>query len=174
MKPPLLVPRTRSPPRSSLSVPRRLRSPPFKMSLSPPVWWQHPNRERLDRRSHLQRRWRQRHVAITTNAVNVTVGASSVSMTGSSPFQVTGVEAVNLTGGAAAQTFDISAWTAGGSINGAGGSDTLVMTKDTDMTLTNGGFTYGTATTKFWTLASIESAGPHRRCQCELLEGEHL
>ncbi len=33
-----------------------------------------------------------------------------------------------------------------------------ILTKDTDMTLTNGGLTYGTTTTKFWTLASIEVA----------------
>jgi Ca2+-binding RTX toxin-like protein len=68
------------------------------------------------------------------------------------------VEAVNLAGGAAAQTFDISAWNSGGSLNGAGGNDTLVVSKDTDMTLTNGGLTYGTSSTKFWTLASIEIA----------------
>src|SRR5207237_4457794 len=43
----------------------------------------------------------------------------------------------NLTGGAAANTFTVSGWTGTGTMTGAGGSDTIIASKDTDFTLAN-------------------------------------
>jgi autotransporter-associated beta strand protein len=97
-------------------------------------------------------------ISVTSNASTFTLTDTSLN-TGLAvgAWSLGSIEIANLIGGTAAQTFNITDWTKGGSINGATGNDTLVMSKDTDMALTNAGFTYGlTGATKFWTLNSIE------------------
>jgi Ca2+-binding RTX toxin-like protein len=49
------------------------------------------------------------------------------------------IDAIILTGGAGNNSFDVSAWTANVplTLNGGGGSDTVIATNDTNMTLTN-------------------------------------
>lgn len=60
-----------------------------------------------------------------------------------SPFKISGgiqpsIDVVNLTGGLGSNTFDLSGWTKTSTITGGGGiGDKIVVTRDTDFTLTN-------------------------------------
>jgi hypothetical protein len=52
---------------------------------------------------------------------------------------LSGITVANLAGGPSNTTFTVSAWSGHGSINGGGGTDTIVATKDADFTLSNTG-----------------------------------
>jgi Ca2+-binding RTX toxin-like protein len=49
----------------------------------------------------------------------------------------------------------VTGWTRGGSLTGSGGTDRVILSHNSDMTLTTGGLTYGSGS---WTLSSIDAA----------------
>ncbi len=59
-------------------------------------------------------------------------------------FALSGIDSVNLSGGASNNLFDVSGWTGSGSITGGGGSDTLSANRDSNMTLADSQFSYST------------------------------
>ncbi|HEY9171448.1 MAG TPA: Calx-beta domain-containing protein [Verrucomicrobiae bacterium] len=68
-----------------------------------------------------------------------------------------GIEIVNLTGGAGANTFTLTGWTGKGSINGGGGLDTVVWAADANFILTDASLTMSLASGPVL-LTSIEIA----------------
>ena len=60
---------------------------------------------------------------VTLDDTTLAIGAQSISLGGT-------FESASLTGGGAANTFTVSGWTGEGSVDGGGGSDTVVLTKD--------------------------------------------
>ena len=66
------------------------------------------------------------------------------------------MEVATLTGGAADNSFTVSGWSGTGTLDGAGGTDSVVATNDVDFTLTN--TSLARTTLGALTLASIESA----------------
>ena len=56
---------------------------------------------------------------------------------------LSGIEAADLTGGASANTFDVSTWAGAGSLTGVGGNDTVAATKNANFVLTNASLTAG-------------------------------
>ncbi len=67
------------------------------------------------------------------------------------------IEVVNLTGGAGANVFTLTGWTGKGSLNGAGGIDTVVWAADANFTLTNASLAMSLASGPM-ALSSIERA----------------
>jgi Ca2+-binding RTX toxin-like protein len=95
-------------------------------------------------------------LVVTSNAATFTLANSSLNMTGlSSPWSLTSIEVARLTGSAAANEFNVTGWTRGGSLTGSGGTDRVILSHNSDMTLTTGGLTYGSGS---WTLSSIDAA----------------
>ncbi len=75
-------------------------------------------------------------LAVVADA-NQTLSNTQV-VVGSGTTKFTNIATVSLTGGASANTFDVSAWTGNSvQINGGGGSDTLVSKDNADFTLTD-------------------------------------
>src|SRR4029077_11485656 len=68
---------------------------------------------------------------------NFTLTDTSLSATGGPSLTLAGIGTANLTGGTSANTFTVTGWTGGGMVTGGGGSDTVVLTKDADFTLTD-------------------------------------
>ena len=95
-------------------------------------------------------------VAVTPDA-NFTLTDSSLAVSGAYTLNLSSVEIANLTGGGSANTFTVSGWTGTGTLNGAGGTDSVIATNDvTTITLTDASLArtgLGTLT-----LASIDSA----------------
>jgi hypothetical protein len=71
---------------------------------------------------------------------------------------LTSVELASLNGGPSTNQFDVSARTTPAALNGGGGQDVLVHTRDADVTLTNNALTVTAARNNFFSLASIEYA----------------
>ncbi len=94
-------------------------------------------------------------IAATKDA-NFTLTDSSLGTSDGMTLALLAIGTANLTGGASANSFDVSGWTGAGTLDGAGGSDTVVASDDTDFTLANGSLARGGATTL--TLANIEAA----------------
>ncbi len=74
---------------------------------------------------------------IASNNVDFVLTNSTLARTGAGTLNLVGMEAANLTGGAAANNFTVTGWTGTGTITGGGGADTITATKDTNFTLTN-------------------------------------
>jgi hypothetical protein len=66
------------------------------------------------------------------------------------------IEVADLTGGASANTFNVGGWTGTGSLNGAGGTDTVAATKNADFTLNSSSLV--TSDGMSLNLTSIEAA----------------
>ncbi len=78
---------------------------------------------------------------VSTKDANVTLTNSSIAASDGLSMTLSGIASAGLTGGASSNTFTVSGWTGKGSVNGGGGSDTIVATKDAGFTLTNGALT---------------------------------
>ena len=63
-------------------------------------------------------------------------------------WKLSGIEQAVLTGGTGNNPFNVSGWTGTGSLTGGGGSDTVVATKNTDMTLSSTALTAGSMSMK--------------------------
>jgi Ca2+-binding RTX toxin-like protein len=66
------------------------------------------------------------------------------------------IDEARITGDSANQTFNLSDWSGGGSINGVSGTDTIILSKDADMTLSTGSLTSYLFNT--WSLSNIDKA----------------
>jgi Ca2+-binding RTX toxin-like protein len=99
----------------------------------------------------------------TGNALLFTSNAAAIDLNpatlvhGANTINHASVQKVTLNGGAAAQNFDVSDWTSGGTINAAGGTDTITLNgkDDASLKLTSGSLSYGA---NKWTFSSIENA----------------
>jgi Ca2+-binding RTX toxin-like protein len=67
---------------------------------------------------------------------NVNFVLTNTGLVGPGTYTLTNLTVANLTGGAGNNSFDISGWTGTGSLTGGGGTDTVVATKNGNMTLT--------------------------------------
>jgi hypothetical protein len=72
-----------------------------------------------------------------TNDANFTIGNSLLQRSGLGDVSLASFENMSLTGGAGNNTFDVSAWTGTGSLDGGAGTDTVRATNNTDFTITN-------------------------------------
>ena len=94
---------------------------------------------------------------VATNDVDFTLANTSLARSGGqAPLTLASMEAATLTGGAADNSFTVSGWSGTGTLDGAGGTDSVVATNDVDFTLTN--TSLARTTLGALTLASIESA----------------
>jgi hypothetical protein len=80
----------------------------------------------------------------------------SLSSTDGMMLTLNGITTANLTGGPANDTFTVSGWSGGGSLDGQGGTDTVIATNNTDFTLTNTALIRAGLPTL--TLANVEDA----------------
>ncbi len=94
-------------------------------------------------------------VAATKNA-NFTLTNASLATTDGMNLALSSIEAANLTGGGSGNTFTITGWTGTGTLDGAGGSDTVTLSKDANFTLTNTSLSATSGPSM--TLSSIEVA----------------
>src|SRR6185436_6696481 len=69
-------------------------------------------------------------VAATNDVANFTLTDTTLDRTGTGQLTLTSIEVANLTGGGSANTFTVSGWTGTGTLDGAGGSDTVVAVND--------------------------------------------
>jgi Ca2+-binding RTX toxin-like protein len=74
---------------------------------------------------------------VAVRDANFTLSDSQLSASNGLTMNLTDVRTATLTGGASNNTFTVSTWTGGGTINGSSGTDLLVAARNTDMTLTN-------------------------------------
>lgn len=95
-------------------------------------------------------------ILVSTNDANMSLSNAALSVAGGASVSLVSFEIANLTGGAGDNVFTVGGWTKGGTINGGGGSDTLAVTKNTSMTLSNSLFSATDLTSL--SLSSIEDA----------------
>ena len=76
---------------------------------------------------------------VAVHDTNMTLTDTSLASAGFGTLTLAGIEAANLTGGASANTFDVSGWTHAAILVGGGGADTIAATKDVNFTLSNTG-----------------------------------
>ncbi|MCX7422601.1 MAG: hypothetical protein NT013_24080 [Planctomycetia bacterium] len=95
-------------------------------------------------------------VEATRNA-NFTLSDTQLVTSDKLSMTLSGIGRANLTGGAAANIFTVSAWTGEGFLNGSTGTDRLVAVRDTDMILTNGSLVSGGVFDSLF-LVAIETA----------------
>ena len=76
---------------------------------------------------------------VAVHDTDMTLTDTSLAATGFGTLTLVGIETANLTGGASANTFDVSGWTRAATLVGGGGADTIAATKDVNFTLTNTG-----------------------------------
>src|SRR5437867_129988 len=93
-------------------------------------------------------------IEATANA-NFTLTDSQLSI-GSEDIALVSIEDADLTGGGSENTFSVRGWTGSGTLAGAGGSDTVVATKNANFTLTNA--SVATSDGMNLALSSIEAA----------------
>src|SRR4029077_15293212 len=74
---------------------------------------------------------------IAVNNVNFTLTNSSLARTGLGTLNLNAIEIATLSAGAGNNSFTVSGWTGTGTIDGAGGSDTVIATNDANFTLTD-------------------------------------
>ncbi len=91
-----------------------------------------------------------------TKDVNFAIADASLATGDGMNLGLSGIGTATLTGGASANSFDVSGWTGAGTIDGAGGTDTVVASNNSDFTLTNTSLARTGTTTL--TLANIEAA----------------
>lgn len=94
-------------------------------------------------------------VAATRNA-NLTLTNSSIAASGGFTMSLSAVTRAQLIGGTSANTFNLSGWSGGGSLEGGGGNDILAMTKSNDMLIDD--FQAAASDGMGMTLSSIEIA----------------
>src|SRR6185436_9349730 len=76
--------------------------------------------------------------AATNDVANCTLTDTTLDRTGTGQLPLTSIEVANLTGGGSANSFTVSGWTGTGTLDGAGGSDTVAATNDVaNFTLTD-------------------------------------
>lgn len=93
---------------------------------------------------------------IASRNANFTLSDSQLVASNGLTMTFAGIGNANLTGGANNNVFTVSGWTGSGKIDGAGGTDQIVVVRDTDMALTNTSLVamgFGALT-----LASVETA----------------
>jgi Ca2+-binding RTX toxin-like protein len=93
---------------------------------------------------------------VAANDVNYAISDTFLQRTGLFPIAQSAMENALLTGGASANTFDISGWTKAATLNGNGGTDKLVVVDNVATTLSNTTLTRTGRTNVM--LASIEAA----------------
>jgi Ca2+-binding RTX toxin-like protein len=98
---------------------------------------------------------------IASKDANFTLANTSLATSDGMALNLAGIEVANLTGGASANTFDISGWTGAGSLDGGAGTDTLIESRASaatgvTMILTDATLVVGAEGTK--SLSSIERA----------------
>ncbi|QDU28395.1 Bifunctional hemolysin/adenylate cyclase precursor [Anatilimnocola aggregata] len=93
--------------------------------------------------------------ALTGRDTNFTVTATTLTGDDGGVDSLSGIESVNLAGGAGNNTFTLAGWTGTGSFSGNGGVDTVVATANLNMVLGDTSLTVGT---KFFALDSIAVA----------------
>src|SRR5205823_431703 len=96
-------------------------------------------------------------IVSSTDAAAVTITDPSLARTGTTTLTLANIETANLTGGASANTFTVSGWTGGGTIDGAGGTDVIVSSTDAAAVTITDTSLARTGTTTL-TLANIETA----------------
>src|SRR5206468_12733987 len=76
---------------------------------------------------------------VAVNNVDFTLTNTSLARTGYVAISLTSIEVANLTGGASANQFDVSAWTGSGRLDGQGPTtgDVIISSADVDYTLAN-------------------------------------
>lgn len=82
---------------------------------------------------------------VAVRDADFTLTDSSLSTSDGMSLSLSGIGAVNLTGGASANTFDVGGWSAKGKLIGNGGADTVVATHSGDFTLANASLKFATA-----------------------------
>lgn len=93
---------------------------------------------------------------VASRNANFTLTNSQLAASNGLTMTLAGIGIANLTGGSSNNVFTVSGWTGSGKIDGSGGSDQIVVVRDTDMTLTNTSLVamgFGALT-----LASVETA----------------
>jgi hypothetical protein len=97
--------------------------------------------------------------AVTSNSASMTLTNNSFDTLETNIWSITNIENAKINGGGNAQSIEISNWNLGGTINGGSGIDSILMSKDVDMKLTNGSLIYGpTGNTRTWQLSGVEAA----------------
>ena len=91
---------------------------------------------------------------------NFTLTDTSLTTADGMSVSLTGITKATLTGGDGDNRFDLSAWTKAATLTGGNGSDTIVMNRDTDMTLSSKSLmTAGYGTIKLTTFDNAELTG---------------
>ncbi len=72
---------------------------------------------------------------VASGDVNFTL--TNISLTGAGTDALANLQIANLTGGTSSNSFTVSDWTGTGSLNGGGGSDTVVASRDANFTLSD-------------------------------------
>lgn len=93
---------------------------------------------------------------IASQNANFTLSDSQLAASLGLNLSLSGIGIANLTGGSGNNAFTVNAWNGSGTINGSSGTDQIIVTRDTNMTLTNTSLAlagFGTLT-----LSAIESA----------------
>ena len=82
----------------------------------------------------------------TNDVSGIVLTNTSVAISGGASVTLSGFEVANLSGGAGNNSFDVGGWTgtAGTSVTGGGGSDTIVASRNDNFTLTDSQLTIGT------------------------------
>ena len=82
----------------------------------------------------------------TNDVSGIVLTNTSVAISGGASVTLSGVEVANLSGGGGNNSFDVGGWTgtAGTSVTGGGGSDTVVASRNANFTLTSSQLTIGT------------------------------
>jgi Ca2+-binding RTX toxin-like protein len=93
---------------------------------------------------------------ISVNNASFTLSDASFARSTGGSFTLLGFEIAEISGGTSANTFTIGGWTGAGTLDGLGGTDTIISIRDTDFTLSD--TSLSTASGATWVLAGIESA----------------
>ena len=92
---------------------------------------------------------------ILQSSGSFTISNAAIVTTGGPSLTLAGMEIAELTGDAGANVFDVSGWTGSGSLDGGGGTDSVVAIRNANFTLGDSGLTIGT---KVLALAGVEVA----------------
>jgi autotransporter-associated beta strand protein len=97
--------------------------------------------------------------SITTKSTNVVLTPTQIQLAGANSINLLSLEDMQFTGTDAQQSFDVSAWSGNGTMNGQSGIDRIILAKNEDMLLLDSRLEYGTGTTKkTWSLSNVERA----------------
>jgi hypothetical protein len=93
---------------------------------------------------------------IETDDVNYTLSDTQLSRSGRGTLTLVRFQQAHLTGGASNDTFDVSGWTGSGTLDGGGGTNTVIASNDVNFTLSNSSL--GRSGLGTLTLANIQIA----------------